>query len=292
MSSDLTPIFESPELSILSNGIQGEVLCVAFSGVGKPGNRDVRAEFVRTFEALSQPAVFVIDRNRTWWNHGLVDIVAEKVNTFIDDRFSKVVLIGNSMGGTGALLLADRLKKVSSVLAFAPQASVKRGIIDEDRWAQAIAGISEWTAPSIAPSGPIDTDIDIQVFFGDLCDKDEKHMEFLKTAFPGAEVHVVQGADHSVAKKLRETGKLHKLLSWSIDSRQTKGINMTSDSPEAGVDQELVLKLARSLFAARDKAGGVEDSEWQDHKDAYRKMARQVIRRMDAAGYAIVKATD
>ncbi|QEW23931.1 Alpha/beta hydrolase family protein (plasmid) [Marinibacterium anthonyi] len=280
-------IHECDDLAIWVNSMPGDYAFISFSGVGRAGRKENKPEFVKSFEHLRAPGLFVADKKRRWWNHGLIDVIANRVNGYIHNRYRKVVLIGNSMGGTGALLLSPHIENVAAVIAFAPQATVKPDIIEEKRWKKEIKGISDWTAPALTTAQPSSgREIKIKIFFGAECDKDVVHMEHLKKAFPTADMHVIQGADHSVARHLRMTGALETYLSSALNLvKLEEGKTM---SEEVEIDKDLILDLARALFAAQ---GDSESKEWQDEKDELRKIARRTIRRMQAAGYNIEKAS-
>lgn len=87
---------------------------VAFTGIshrlGGVGIEEFKKSLVGS-HGPSASVIFVADMKRRWYNHGLGDRIAMLVNNLIDNLGAlRSVTLGNSMGGSGAIILARRLK--------------------------------------------------------------------------------------------------------------------------------------------------------------------------------------
>ena len=112
-------VFEDDSLRIThraGSAPDGDVV-IAFAGVGNALQGVAHEEFART---LSEPdamkeAYFVVDKQRTWYN-ATADAIESVLSPLVAGR--RVLLLGNSMGGFGALLFAGLLS--SGAAFFSP----------------------------------------------------------------------------------------------------------------------------------------------------------------------------
>jgi hypothetical protein len=118
---------------------------VSFTGVGHAmGGLDVqKEEFVGS--ALKNGSVFfVTDKSRSWSNKISLEKLLETFSKF--GFFENLISIGNSMGGTNALLLGPRMG-CKTIIAFTPQYSVNPDIFPDlknKKWMKYRDSIQEW----------------------------------------------------------------------------------------------------------------------------------------------------
>jgi pimeloyl-ACP methyl ester carboxylesterase len=128
------------------------------------------------------------------------------------DRFRKVVTLGNSMGGYGALLFASRLPNCTSAIAFVPQFSMDPRVVPkEKRWRRFTERIADWPQQHLLHGMP-DT-LPLHIFFGARERRDGPHVDFFKRhATSGTSIYVLRGAAHDPARRLRDKGLLAATL--------------------------------------------------------------------------------
>ncbi|MEW9920208.1 alpha/beta fold hydrolase [Marimonas sp. MJW-29] len=125
---------------------------VVFSGVGRFPDEYPAIEFFRSAtQDEANHALFVSDFSRSWLNWPGMDAqIADMVaSTAAENGIDDIALIGNSMGGTMALLMARRIP-ARTVMAFVPQYSVSPQIMPEEkRWRKYRANISAFIYPEV-----------------------------------------------------------------------------------------------------------------------------------------------
>ena len=102
-------------------------------------------------------------------------LIVKLLNHEIQRRGSKhVFTLGNSMGGSGAIIFASALDNCKRAISFCPQSSVHPDIAAfEDRWTDYRRAIVDWTVPdAIERMRPTREYI---VFFGADDPRDLKH---------------------------------------------------------------------------------------------------------------------
>src|ERR1700757_6152 len=94
-------------------GTSGLVV-VTFTGVGHGLGHIQTEEFRRTMhsdgDAESNAVIWVIDKRRRWFNGGIAAEIVAAVNDIIESlgQVDRVITLGNSMGGFGAIAFAAR----------------------------------------------------------------------------------------------------------------------------------------------------------------------------------------
>jgi hypothetical protein len=156
--------------------------------------------------------IFVIDKKRRWYNHGLSARVIDTVNGLLIgmDAAEKVVTLGNSMGGFGAVAFAGRLRHCTTAIAFCPQSSVHPEIASFDRrWMDLRSEITDWDFPDAAPL--VVPHVRYHIFFGAKDRTDGQHAARLAGA-RHVSVNAVQGSDHGVAAVMKQQGTLYPTI--------------------------------------------------------------------------------
>lgn len=132
-------------------------LVIAFAGVGAHRAQEPKLEFFHMSQGRQQNHVlFVTDASRSWMNApGMAEHLVEQIAALrAEHQLEAVVAIGNSMGGTMALILSS-LMDIDSVVAIAPQFSVHPRIIpSEQRWPKFRANITDFRFPKVAGLRP------------------------------------------------------------------------------------------------------------------------------------------
>ncbi len=191
-------------ISLRESGNSAITLC--FSGIGHAiGGVDIQS--IEFFQSTAQSsAMFVIDKQRTWGN----ELNWSRIREIVDSRKrDRINAIGNSMGGFSAILSSSFLP-VDCVVAFVPQYSVDRRIINETRFGRYISKIARFNYPSLENSFREDTQY--YIFFG-VGGPDDMHLE----KFPSAKnIHKIlfthQRFCHHVAQSLKADGKLYSVI--------------------------------------------------------------------------------
>lgn len=112
-------------------------LIVVFSGVGQWRRLPPDVEFHDTAIGPDDNHVlFIIDDSRSWLNTPGIDEQIQRIveDTLLKSGAGEVHFLGNSMGATMALFMADMIEP-KSVLAMVPQYSIDPEIVPEEkRW--------------------------------------------------------------------------------------------------------------------------------------------------------------
>ncbi len=131
----------------------GSRLVVALAGVGKVRNATPPPEFLGTASgAGANHVLFVTDASRSWLNGpGVAEHIIALIEDYrVEHGIDEVVLLGNSMGGFAALMLAE-IMEVDTVIALSPQFSMNPDLVPEEtRWQFWQKKIAEWRFPCVA----------------------------------------------------------------------------------------------------------------------------------------------
>lgn len=193
---------------------------VSFTGIGHRMGELQRAEFRRTLASddKQNTVYYVIDRKRRWFNHGLRKRISDIINASLSQEGpDAVATIGNSMGGSGALMLAARLERCTRALAFVPQMSVHPQLATwERRWKKFRRHITDWDALAVLPFLDPST-VQYTCVVGNQVRADQKHVSCICSVIGTDRVIVVEGGDHQVASSLRGRGLLTPLVHSFLD---------------------------------------------------------------------------
>jgi pimeloyl-ACP methyl ester carboxylesterase len=186
-------------------------LVVSFTGV-LHGMGDLPVDEFRG-STRGHHGLFISDLSCSWYNSAgtaerIVDLVQKTRSQINAD---KVVTIGNSMGGFGAILFA-RLVEANTAIAFAPQFSVKPDLIpSENRWRALVARIDEWRFPTPLP---LRAKTHYFIFSGSEPCECEHARRFERAR--NVTKFIISGG-HGVAQGLKDTGQLGASVRACID---------------------------------------------------------------------------
>ncbi|MHA3979555.1 hypothetical protein ACW9UR_17920 [Halovulum sp. GXIMD14794] len=168
--------------------------------------------------------LFVRDKLRSWFSReDVLPPLVELVQNFIAaNGITKVVTIGNSMGGYGALLLPKHVP-VDVAIAFAPQVSMHDEVITEPRWRNTREHFGPLLERNLAECLQDRTQYYYYVVFGRADIRDRKHIRLMDQR-ENLRLYKVPGSQHSVAKDLKDAGVLRDLVGHFF-ARNTRGAN-------------------------------------------------------------------
>lgn len=186
-------------------------LIVCFSGVGNKRHQEPPIEFFKTIDAgVPNPVLFISDQNRSWLNTPGMDtsILNAIQETRERIRANEVAFIGNSMGASMALFLANQID-VDCVIAFTPQYSVNPTILpEENRWGFFREKIEKFHYRSL-DNWPDQTTT--FVLHGSSPDE-QMHAKKFPAAPENVSHFILRGFDHRLAEQLKSTGTLKPLV--------------------------------------------------------------------------------
>ncbi|MEO1494939.1 MAG: alpha/beta hydrolase [Pseudomonadota bacterium] len=206
----------------------GRRLVVSFSGVGIDRSRVPQPEFFRTASGGgANHVVFVADAARCWLN--APDMAEQITDTVLAlrDRIGaeEIVAIGNSMGGTMALMLAPRIG-FDRTVALAPQFSVHPDVVpDENRWPHARRKITEYRfrqVEDLPPEGSV-----TYLLHGDDDEELRHALKFQRS--PLYDHYIFPQYGHRLARRLRRFRHLDRMMRWAIGGRRRRFRNYCRD---------------------------------------------------------------
>jgi hypothetical protein len=193
-------------------------LIISFASAGLNGAGEPIEEFRKTLSTTGASTIFVIDRKTFWYNHDDTEGAFRRVAE-ISDRFQHVGLIGESMGGCGALLFTRYAQNVSRVLSFSPQYSMSIPYILFDKNLSPIARkIKETTKSPLVGFSDSPIKERCQLVYGTTDWRDYIHASMYSVV--GFPVTHIAGAGHLVASFLKRAGPengLGKLITGFCD---------------------------------------------------------------------------
>ncbi|MGR3466548.1 MAG: hypothetical protein ACU0CI_01605 [Shimia sp.] len=205
-------LLDAPDLAIDRFIGRTDCLVIACAGIGKDPTLPPPLEFFGSAtEQGRHHLIFVADRRRSWLNAPgmearVLSVLSEQIAQIAPRRLA---LIGNSMGGTIALLLARNLP-VDAVLAMVPQWTVNPALLPEEtRWRRWRKRIDHWPNPTV---GAIETrGRDVFILHGDT-PSELMHAQLFPDD-PALDHWILAGCGHRVALRLKRSEKLDKLVS-------------------------------------------------------------------------------
>lgn len=189
---------------------RGDRMVVSFTGIGHRQGAWQRIEFRKIASVNGENVVvFVTDRRRTWFNAaGLVDRIVGAI-TNLAERLGirRIATLGNSMGGYGAVLFANRIG-AELAIAFVPQFTMDDRVLREPRWQDYKAGMPGFTVSSLAEC--MEAPCRFFVLHGGR-GQDRRHWR----RFPaGGHIRhwIVPLSTHAAATQLHQDGRLDPLI--------------------------------------------------------------------------------
>ena len=206
MSSTIDTVLQDEELILRWLPGSTRRMVVVFTGLKAGFGGAPLDEFAGSASDKGKNNVlFVTDRRATWFAApGLWRRIVKLIRYLRkSERIDEIVTLGNSMGGFGALLL-PRDVRVRRAIAFSPQLTMDRTLMDDTRWP------------------------DIKDKFGDLpvdnvggCREDVAHLDFAPEM---NRVHrfVLPKGRHNIAGALKDAGLLSDVIGAIIRGRKTR----------------------------------------------------------------------
>ncbi|MFN4019887.1 MAG: hypothetical protein ACK4IC_05160 [Erythrobacter sp.] len=179
-------------------------LFICFTGIRQAMGGIGAEEFTGSTALPDFSALFVSDLKRTWYNGFPAERLTDILAPFCTGK--RVVTVGNSMGGFGALW-ATTILPVDTAIAFAPQYSLHPELVPgETRWREFTEAITHFRYPSLADA--FTTGARIFTINGD--DDREHWINF--PARPGCENVLIRNSGHDPARLIKQSGALPALL--------------------------------------------------------------------------------
>ncbi|MGD9916435.1 MAG: hypothetical protein AB7U46_00315 [Paenirhodobacter sp.] len=215
---DVRDITCDPPLHLSFSPGRSKRLVISLAGVGTNRRQVPPVEFARIAHWNGENNVlYVSDESRSWMNGpGIADFVVEAAKATAQEiGAEEICAIGNSMGGTAALILAA-LMPIDHVVAIAPQFSVKPGVVpEEDRWMYFRKRITDWPFPEVPDLR--DTDSEVTILHGGSDDELAHARRFPDDA--GYWHYIFPRHGHTLARGLHEAGLLAPIVTMSILGR-------------------------------------------------------------------------
>lgn len=186
-------------------------LVVSFAGVGTQPAFSPPPEFfkIASSEGMNH-VLFISDISRSWLNgEDMVERIKRSIELIAEMvQADRVVAIGNSMGGTMAILVADYVK-FETVTALVPQVSVHPDVVPEEpRWMRFRKRIKSYRFERITKLNARDT----QYFVSHGGTDDELVHAARFPSFENGQHYILPNEDHNLAKSLRKSDQLYPLM--------------------------------------------------------------------------------
>ncbi len=193
-------------------------LVVSLAGVGNNRRQMPPAEFARTAHWNGENNVlYVSDLSRSWLNGpGMAQFVADAVKAVAAEIDADAICaVGNSMGGTSALILAS-LMHIDHVVAITPQFSAKPGVVPEEtRWMYFRERVADWPFPEVPDLRH--TDSEITILHGGSPDELAHALRFPADA--GYWHYIFPNQGHLLARNLHQEDLLAPIVTLSLLGR-------------------------------------------------------------------------
>jgi len=193
-------------------------LVVALAGVGSARGGVPPIEFLGTASDWGENhALFVSDPARSWLNGpGVASAMVALIEEYrARHGIEELVLLGNSMGGFSALVLAD-LMPVDTVIAFSPQFSMHRDLVPEEtRWQFHAERIGQWPHRDVGSLAQAGTRY--YIFHGGAPCEARHWRRF--PAHAGLNHLILHGQGHNVAPVMRKRRVLDQVVRLAMENR-------------------------------------------------------------------------
>lgn len=210
-------------IEIHKNG--SKKLLVSFGGI-KSGIGMPIYEFYKSLEDLKCDKIFIKDVNQAWYHKGVNSEIDDvyKLRSFLKsyisiNSYSRIVFVGNSMGGYAAILFGSMLN-VNHVLAFSPQTFIdklNRFRFQDKRWSNELSYVypknshqkKYYNLSSFLKKNKFATIFDIH--YSEICKLDSIHAQRLKN-INNINLYSYNIGDHNLIKIIRDEGNLFGII--------------------------------------------------------------------------------
>lgn len=215
----MTTVFEDENCLITFDSGDSTKAVISFTGIGYEVGGIQMGEFQKSLNntAKSYNVYYVRDKTRRWYNSSFSVIRKILTDQLVNNKYSEVYTLGNSMGGFGASVFSGLLPNCFRSISFCAQSSVNSKIVPfENRWDQYVNAITDWVVPDATKILSKNTRY---IFFYGVDDVfDIRHA----TRFANAGDHdllivLVEGCGHDVANFLKQRYVLYPALSILLD---------------------------------------------------------------------------
>lgn len=188
-------------------------LIVAFTGVSH-GLGGLEFEFYKSLRGIDCAPLFVRDSKVRWYQYDrptVTGIASQIQGAAMRAGAQRIVCLGNSMGGFGALLFGS-LCHAAAILAFVPQSGISPEVmseLDDPRFGPQRAAIAEYPFGDLLDEARPRGHVVVCCGSGDI--HDLRHAERIAAAWPCEKI-VVPDCHHDAARKLKERGELLPLI--------------------------------------------------------------------------------
>jgi hypothetical protein len=208
--ADVREIFADDCLRITTIGDPSSPNCfLSFTGLFHGMGSIKMEEFVGATRLPGFFAIFVTDLKRSWFNDFPPEAITAPIASLVAGK--RIVTIGNSLGGFGAIWIS-RYLPVDMAIAFCPQYSVHpEEMPDEPRWMEFREQIEEWRVRSL--DGAFNDTTRYFTLNGD--GQDEMHWRRLPD-LPNCEHILIKGAGHETALYLKGREVLSMVIEATV----------------------------------------------------------------------------
>lgn len=155
-------------------------------------------------------ALFLTDREESWLNApGLIEAYAATIaHAIAEDRPRRVLLLGNSMGGHNALVMAG-IVRADAVLAIVPQWSADPALVPDDtRWVSQRQRVPHWRIRHVGDH--LNPRVPAVILHSGVFP--ERHQRQPLLSLRGPDHWVMSGMRHNIAQELHAAGLLEGLV--------------------------------------------------------------------------------
>ena len=224
MTNDFQDKLNDPKAPVAMNlSDVGAPLIVAFGGFA--GGLGIHpSEFFELTKDVRASRIFMRDLRKVWYQRGLPGVATDidGIASFLAEKreeieASRVVLVGNSMGGYAAIVLGILLD-ADRVLAFAPQTFIDRPhrfVHRDRRCSELLRNVHRTPGRRYLDVKPLlrrlNPTCETDMFYCQDDRLDRIHAERLSFA-PNVHTHALSEGGHSVIKRLRSSGALTSVV--------------------------------------------------------------------------------
>ncbi|PRY80382.1 hypothetical protein CLV80_101234 [Yoonia maritima] len=204
-------------------------LMVVFSGVGHSRRKPPKIEFFGAATTNNcNHVLFISDESRSWLNSPGIDAeIIGLIKLLMEEHsINNLVLLGNSMGATMALLLSPQLP-TNTTIALTPQYSVHPDVVPaEARWSNFRKNITEYKYKSVEllPNTQQQTYIVHGSSRGELVHA----LRFPEVQ--GYRHFILRGYGHALAARLKQQDSLTPLIASAMAGRPRRFKNIVQQN--------------------------------------------------------------